>query len=68
MSAKGIGKNYSSNGRVARGGRSQSRGSAFGRAYPDADKRNEWKKLEKITIGKDLRTLRKACIVNCKEN
>jgi hypothetical protein len=67
MSAKGNGKNYP-RGRGARGGRGQGRGSAFGRVYPDADKRNEWEKLEKITIGTNLRTLRKACIANCKEN
>ena len=67
MSAKGSGKNYP-RGRGVRGGRGQGRGSAFGRVYPDADKRNEWEKLEKITIGTNLRTLRKACIANCKEN
>jgi hypothetical protein len=32
------------------------------------DSRNDWEKLDKISIGTNLRTLKKACVANCREN
>lgn len=49
-----------------RGGRS---GRSSGRGYDTSvDSRSDWEKLDKISIGTNLRVLKKACIANCREN
>lgn len=51
-------------GRGGRGGRGP--GGRGSESYVDS--RSDWEKLDKISIGTNLRTLKKACVANCREN